>query len=167
MHIYVVRMHALIHMCRVLHNKTFFQKNPLWFCQRASKIFNDEMTRKITPSNLTGWDFWTFQEIWSHKIEKGSRVVKLDMASKRPREWESLKVDTKRCKKRFPKWRNSDQLSKREKDYWWSRFTKKVCILERWHWSVYRAKFGQPLWTRKIKERFVWMVTSRRHAAKV
>ena len=51
MHIYVVRMHALIHMCRVLHNNFFFKKNSLRFRQRASKIFNDEMTRKITPSN--------------------------------------------------------------------------------------------------------------------
>ena len=29
---------------------------------------------------LTGWSFWTFQGIWSHKTEKGSGIVKLDMA---------------------------------------------------------------------------------------
>ena len=32
---------------------------------------------------LTGWSFRTFQGIWSHKTEKGSGIVKLDMASEK------------------------------------------------------------------------------------
>ena len=37
--------------------------------------------KKITSGNPNWLEFWTFQGIWSHKIEKGSGIVKLDMAS--------------------------------------------------------------------------------------
>ena len=49
MHIYVERMHALIHICRVLHNKTF-SKNPTILLEGIKSV-NDEIIKKITLSN--------------------------------------------------------------------------------------------------------------------
>ena len=37
--------------------------------------------KKIASSNPNWLEFWTFQGIWSHKTEKGSIIVKSDMAS--------------------------------------------------------------------------------------
>ena len=48
-------------------------------------------------------------------------------------------------------------------DYWWSR---KAYILERWHWSIHWVKFERPLWTRKVKEKFVWTIKTHWHATR-
>ena len=39
--------------------------------------------QEIASSNPNWLEFWTFQGIWNHKTRKGSRIVKLDMASEK------------------------------------------------------------------------------------
>ena len=52
-----MRILRKFHFCKITHNK------------------------KIAPDNPNWLEFWTFQEIWNHKIGKGYGIVKLDMAS--------------------------------------------------------------------------------------
>ena len=81
-------MHALIHICHVLHNKTFSKNHTILL--EGIKSANDEIIKKIAPSNPNWLEFWTFQGIWSHKIGKGSGIVKLDMASEKIPRMEEL-----------------------------------------------------------------------------
>ena len=80
-----------------------FQKNPTILLE-GIKSANDEIIKKKIASSNPNWlEFWTFQGIWSHKIEKESGIVKLDMASEKIPRMEELERDNKRCKRRFPK----------------------------------------------------------------
>ena len=54
MHNYVERMHALIHTCRVLHNKAFSKKTPT-ILLKDIKVFNDKIARKSPLVILIGW----------------------------------------------------------------------------------------------------------------
>ena len=56
-------MHALIHMCRVLHNKTFSKKKKKIFTIlfKNIKSVNDETTRKSPLVILIGWSFEHFK----------------------------------------------------------------------------------------------------------
>ena len=57
-------MHALIHMCRVLHNKTFSKKKEkkiFTILFKNIKSVNDETTRKSPLVILTGWSFEHFK----------------------------------------------------------------------------------------------------------
>ena len=74
MHIYIVRMHALIHICRVLHNKIF---------SKTLTILLVSIEMSVAPSNPNWLESWTFQGIWSYKIEKGFGIVKLDMTGEK------------------------------------------------------------------------------------
>ena len=72
MHIYVERIHALIHMCRVLHNKTFPKKKPTILLE-GIKIFNDKIARKLPLVILTDWSSKHFKGIWSSQGQKKIR----------------------------------------------------------------------------------------------
>ena len=56
MHIYVERMYALIHTCRVLHNKAFSKKKKTpTILLKGIKVFNDKIARKSPLVILIGW----------------------------------------------------------------------------------------------------------------
>ena len=74
MHIYIVRMHALIHICRVLHNKIF---------SKTLTILLVSIEMSVAPSSPNWLGSWIFQGIWSYNIGKGSGIVKLDMAGEK------------------------------------------------------------------------------------
>ena len=46
--------------------------------------------KKIAPSNPNWLEFWTFQGIWSHKIGKGTRIIKSDRASEKNMRMEEI-----------------------------------------------------------------------------
>ena len=52
-------MHTLIHMCRVLHNKTFSKKKIFTILFKSVKSVNDETTKPLVI--LTGWGFEYFK----------------------------------------------------------------------------------------------------------
>ena len=101
MHIYVVRMHALIHMFCVLHNKTF-SKTPTILLKGIQK-FDDEITRKIALSHPNWLEFEHCKVFGVHKVGKGSKITSPTWKIRKPQEWKSWKVDAKRCKRRLPK----------------------------------------------------------------
>ena len=68
-------------MCRVLRNKTFWKNS--YDSVKDHQKCQWRNNKKIATSNPNWLEFWTFQGIWSHKTEKGSRIVKSDMASEK------------------------------------------------------------------------------------
>ena len=69
-------MHALIHMFRVLHNKTF-SKTPTILLKGIKKNFDDEITRKIAPSNPNWLKFEHCKVFGVHKARKGPKITSL------------------------------------------------------------------------------------------
>ena len=65
------------------------------------EIFNNEMTRKIFPSNPNWLEFEHCKVFGVHKARKGPEIISLTWKVGKSREWKSLKVGNKRCKKRF------------------------------------------------------------------
>ena len=63
MHIYILRMHTLIHMGRVSIIKLFL-KTPIILLE-GIKIFNDKIARKLPLVILTNWSSERFKGIWS------------------------------------------------------------------------------------------------------
>ena len=89
MHIYIVRMHALIHICRVLHNKTFPKKNPTILLE-GIKIFNDKIVRKLPLIILTDWNSEHFKGIWSSQGQKGFEDHQFNMENEKTSRMEEL-----------------------------------------------------------------------------
>ena len=75
MHIYVEIMYALIHMCRVLHNKAS-SKTPI-ILLKGIKVFNDKIARKIPPSNPNWLEFEHYKVFEVHKARKGPEITSL------------------------------------------------------------------------------------------
>ena len=59
--------------------------------------------KKIVPGNPNWLEFWTFQGIWSHKIEKESGIVKLDMASEKISRMEELESGQQKMQEKISK----------------------------------------------------------------
>ena len=165
MHIYVERMHALIHMCHVLYNKAF-KKNPI-ILLRGHQNFQWQNCKEIAPSNPNWLEFGHCKVFEVHKAEKGPEITIWHGKWEDPengRVWKWIARDTREdCSNE----ENGDKLNKRGRDYWWSRSTKEVYILKRQHWSSYCAKSEQPWWTRRVKKRSVWTVWIRQCAIKM
>ena len=66
-----------------------------------------KLQEKLPLVILTGWSFWTFQGIWSHKTEKGSGIVKLDMASEKTMRIEEIKNGQQEMQERIAQMANT------------------------------------------------------------
>ena len=106
MHIYILRMHAF-----VLHNKTF-SKTLTILLEGIQKTSMTKLQEKLPLVILTCWSLNIVRDL-GPQGQKGSRIVKLDIASEK-----TMRVDNKRCKRRLPKWRK-----------WWSAWQKKKGLL--------------------------------------
>ena len=150
MHIYVERMHALIHVFRVLH-KAVFQKNNntkiLTILLEGIKIFNDKITRKLPLVILIGWSLDITRYLEFTRPEKDPRLLAWHGKWKDPENGRAWKWATRDVRGYFSSDKNSDKFNEGERDYWWSQ---RVRILERRHRSIYCAESEQPLWIRKF-----------------
>ena len=74
--------------------------------------------KKIAPGNPNWLEFWTFQGIWSHKIGKGSGIVKLDMASENIPRMEELESGQQEMQGKISQaMKMTTDLTKGKKDY--------------------------------------------------
>ena len=89
MHIYVLRMHALIHICHVLHNKTLSKKISTVLLE-GIKVFNDKIVRKLPLVILTNWSSERFKGIWSPQGRKGIKDHQSNMKNKKTPRMEEL-----------------------------------------------------------------------------
>ena len=69
MYIYVLKMHALIYICRVSHNKTFSETPTILL--EGIKNVNNEITRKIAPSNPNWLEFLNISRDLESQDRKG------------------------------------------------------------------------------------------------
>ena len=126
-----------------------------------------KLQEKLPLVILAGWSSEHFKGIWSHKTEEGSGIVKLDRASEKTSRMEELERGQQAMQEKISQaTKMTTNLTKGKGITDGPSLQRKLASLKGGidpHW----AKFGQPLWTRKIKERTIWTVTSRRHAAKV
>ena len=166
MHIYIERIHVLIHMCRVLHNKTF-SKTPT-ILLKGIKKFQWRNCKKVAPSDPSLLEFEHCKGFGITRSKKDLESSSLGMTSeKTTRVEETEKGQWQMQEKIFQTMKMAMNLTKGKWITDGPSLQEKVYILERWHRPILWAKFEWPLWARKIKERSVWTDKSRRHATKV
>ena len=144
--------------------KLFFKKTLCDYVRGYQKFSMTKWQEKSPLVILIGWSLDITRYLEFTRPEKDPRLLAWHGKWKDPENGRAWKWATRDVRGYFSSDKNSDKFNERERDYWWSQ---KAYILERQHWSIYCAKSKQPWWTRRTKEKFVWTVKPRRHAAKV
>ena len=126
-------MHSSIYIV-FLHNKTF-SKNP-YYPVRGHQNFQWQNCKKIAPSNPNWLEFRHCKVFGVHRPEKDPRLLFWHGKWEDPENGRNWKWTARDTRENCPNDENDDKLNKRERDYWWSRSTKKAV-------STYLSGSGQ------------------------